>query len=83
MIKPFIAFGSDIKVTQKDIIKRIQRLKRAEEIDQDLMRINEENGYEDPYRAKALYYIVNNKEVPGKLKRKIEEFDRKYKIRTV
>lgn len=55
----------------------MQRIKKAEEISQDLTQISKEDEYENSYRAETLCYIANDKEATNGIKRKIEEFDRK------
>lgn len=77
-LKPFIAPGSTTKVTKEEIEARKKKIRRAEEIGQRITRVDDEAGYENPYRAKALYYIANGKEVPAELKKKIIEFDEKH-----
>lgn len=83
VLKPFIAPGSDVPVTQEEIEKRKRRMERAENLGQSLTKITfEKDGieeYENPYRVKALEYIMADKEVPEELKDKIVEFEKEYK----
>ena len=76
--EPFIAPYSNTPVTQEEIEKRLTKMKRAEEIGASITKVTDE-GYENPYRVKALVYINKNQEVPDKLKKKIKEFDEHYK----
>lgn len=79
-LTPFIAPGSETNVTKKEIEMRKRRIEQAEEIGQRITRVdNKDEGYENPYRAKALCYILKDKEVPEELKIKIAEFDKKHK----
>ena len=78
-LTPFIAPGSEVSVTKKEIEQRKRRIEQAEEIGQRITRVDrKDEGYENPYRAKALCYILNNKEVLEELKIKIEEFDKRH-----
>lgn len=78
--KPFIAPGSTIQPTAKEIHDRQVKIKRAEEIGASITRITEEE-IENPYRVKALLYINRGEQVPEELKIKIAEFDKEYAIR--
>lgn len=75
--EPFIAPYSNIPVTKEEIESRHTKINRAEEIGASITRVTNE-GYENPYRVKALIYINKNQEVPEELKRKIKEFDERY-----
>ena len=83
ILKPFIAPGSDVPVTQEEIEKRKRRMERAEALGQSLTKVTSENNgieeYENPYRVKALEYIMADKEVPEELKNKIAEFEKEHK----
>ena len=82
VLKPFIAPGSDVLVTQEEVEKRKRRMERAEALGQSLTKITfEKDGieeYENPYRVKALEYIMADKEVPEELKNKIVEFEKEH-----
>ena len=79
----FIAPGSTIKITNEEVEKRKKMIADAEEIGQRITKVdNKDEGYENPYRAKALIYIANGKEVPEELKVKIEQFDNEHKRHT-
>ena len=78
---PVIAPYSDIPVTEEEIRKRQVRLKRLEEIGASCTKFDGENETENPYRVQAMLYIMQDKEVPEDLKKKIKEFDKKYNIR--
>ena len=80
-LKPFIAPGSTDVVTQEEIQQRVERVRRAEEIGQSITRVDTEDGYENPYSVKALYYIANDLEVPDELKRKIQEFEAQHEMK--
>lgn len=72
---------SDIPVTEEEIRKRQVRLKLLEEIGASCTKFDGGNETENPYRVQALIYIMQDKEVPEDLKKKIKEFDKKYNIR--
>ena len=82
VLKPFIAHGSDVPVTKEEVEKRKRRIERAEALGQSLTKITFENDgieeYENPYRVKALEYIMADKEVPEELKNKIVEFEKEH-----
>lgn len=77
---PVNAPHSNIPVTQEEIEKRKERMIRAEEIGASITKFDGEET-ENPYRVQALIYIMQDKEVPEDLKKKIKEFDKKYNIR--
>lgn len=78
-LPPFIAPGAKALASNKEIEKRLVRIKRAKEIGQDLTRVDAENfETENPYRVQALVYIMNDQEVPDELKEKIKRFDAEY-----
>lgn len=78
-LKPFIAPGSTVKISKKEIEERKINIEKAKRIGQDITKVDSEEEYENPYRVKALCYIYQNKEVTDKLKRQIEEFDIQHK----
>ena len=78
---PVNAPHSYAPVTQEEIEKRKKIMIRAEEIGASITRFDETEETENPYRVQALSYIMQNKEVPEDLKKKIKEFDKKYNIR--
>ena len=82
VLKSFLAPGSDVPVTKEEVEKRKRRIERAEALGQSLTKITFENDrieeYENPYRVKALEYIMADKEVPEELKNKIVEFEKEH-----
>lgn len=75
---PFIAPGSTVKPTIKEINARKEKIRRAEEIGASITKVDEADTIENPYRIQALIYINRGEEVPEKLKKQIEKFDAKY-----
>lgn len=73
--KPFIAPGSQIPVTSKDIEKRKRKIERLEQIGERPTRVTEEE-FENPYKLEAIALITEDKEVPEELLKKIEEFEK-------
>lgn len=79
-LEPIMAPGSEVIITKEDIEKRKRRIARAEEIGQSLTRVTAEE-YENPYRAEAMLYILQDKEVPEELKEKIRVFDEQHNLK--
>lgn len=81
-LTPFIAPGSTIPLTQEEINKRKIRIERAEELGIYLTAVGPENiEYENPYKMQALYLIIQDKEVPEKIKKQIKDFEVMQKIK--
>lgn len=72
---PFIAFGSSEPVTPEEIEKRKRIIERAEELGINITGVDTENEYENPYKVEALIYIMDDKNVPEDLIKKIQEFE--------
>lgn len=82
VLTPFIAPGSTTAVTNKELEKRRRKIQRAEALGISLTKVhNNENEYENPYKVEALMYILNDKDVPKDLQRKIELFDEQHKTK--
>lgn len=74
----FFAPESNIPITQEEIEKRKRRVARAEAIGSSITRVTTEPEHENPYRAQALAYIIEDKDIPDELLLKIKEYDLKY-----
>lgn len=77
-IEPFIAPGSQEKVTKQEIEKRKKKAELIKEIGESIYSLDSESEHENPYRAEALILITQGKEVPTSLKEKIKKYDQMY-----
>ena len=77
--QPFIAPGSEKKVTQEEINKRRIKFERLEKIGEKHTVITGNDGEgetENPYRIQAMILINQDKDVPEELLKQIEEYDK-------
>ncbi len=78
--QPFIAPGSEKKLTPEELNKRKIKFERLEKIGEKhtiVTGYDEEGEKENPYRIKAMVLINQDKDVPEELLRQIEEYDKK------
>ena len=75
---PFIAFGSSEPVTLEEIEKRKRIIERAEELGINITGVDTEKEYENPYKVEALIYIMDDKQIPEELIKKIQEFEEQH-----
>ena len=75
---PFYAPGSEKPVTEEDIKRRREKVKRAALLGIDLTRFTIESDEEfvNPYKIIALSYIAKGEEIPKELLLQIEEFEK-------
>lgn len=79
-LEPFIVSGSTEPVTQETIEKRLWRIERAEELGIYLTEVNIESlEYQNPYKIKALEFIMQDQEVPEEIKEQIKQFEEKHR----
>jgi hypothetical protein len=77
--QPFIAPGSEKKLTPEEINKRKIKFERLEKIGEKhtiITGYDAEGETENPYRIKAMILINQDKDVPEELIRQIEEYDK-------
>ncbi|WP_026658400.1 hypothetical protein [Butyrivibrio sp. AC2005] len=77
--QPFIAPGSEKKLTPEEINKRKVKFERLEKIGEKHTIITGYDGEgetENPYRIKAMILINQDKDVPEELIKQIEEYDK-------
>ena len=69
---PFIAPGSTVKPTIKEINARKDKIGQAEEAGASITKIDDNNSVENPYKIQALIYINRGEEVPEKLNNRLK-----------
>ena len=77
---PFIAPGSEKKITPEEMKKRKKKFERLEKIGEKHTVItghDADGETENPYRIKAMVLINQDKDVPEELIKQIEEYDKK------
>lgn len=73
---PFIAPGSTVKPTIKEINARKEKIMQAEEAGASITKIDDNNSVENPYKIQALIYINRGEEVPEKLNNRLKKLDK-------
>lgn len=78
--QPFIAPGSEKKLTEEELKKRQVKFERLEKIGENHTVVKgddyEEGETENPYRIQAMIMINQDKDVPEELIKQIEEYDK-------
>ncbi len=75
---PFIAPGSTIPVSKKEIESRKQKNELLKRIGINPYKFTSEDEHENPYRVQAMILINQGKDIPMELLNKIEQHDKEY-----